>query len=335
MSSTTVLVTGANGYIAQHLVQQLLLSGYKVIGTIRTKEKAERYSKLFNNENLTLEVVPKLESKGAIDEVLKQHPDITVVAHLATPPTSGNDIENEIIKPTVDFAKNVFASIKTHAPQVTRVIYASSIFVMEPPNKLFDTTHPLKDNTWHELTFDQSKSDKMLAYCYSKRIAEELVWEFVETENPNFKLSTILPGGSYGPLVFDEDVTDPMPSSSNFLCQLVTLKKEDPIPQFGLPTTDVRDVARAIIVAFNSGAAVGKRLVAVNGKSTSDLLVELISKYFPDKYDLPDVSVDVSQFAIDQFDKSNEVLGLKYIPLDRTVIDSVSQVLRVKEKGTS
>lgn len=36
MSGKTVCVTGASGYIAGHLVAQLLEAGYKVRGTVRS-----------------------------------------------------------------------------------------------------------------------------------------------------------------------------------------------------------------------------------------------------------------------------------------------------------
>ena len=37
-----VLVTGANGYLAAHVVQQLLESGYRVRGTVRNPNDAEK-----------------------------------------------------------------------------------------------------------------------------------------------------------------------------------------------------------------------------------------------------------------------------------------------------
>ena len=39
MSSTSVFVSGASGYIAQELVKQLIQKNYKVVGTVRSNEK--------------------------------------------------------------------------------------------------------------------------------------------------------------------------------------------------------------------------------------------------------------------------------------------------------
>src|SRR5215467_9580456 len=41
-SGTTVLVTGATGFIAQHCILELLRAGYRVRGTVRDPARAER-----------------------------------------------------------------------------------------------------------------------------------------------------------------------------------------------------------------------------------------------------------------------------------------------------
>lgn len=39
-----VLVTGASGYIASHLIHQLLQKEYHVVGTVRSLANKEKYS---------------------------------------------------------------------------------------------------------------------------------------------------------------------------------------------------------------------------------------------------------------------------------------------------
>lgn len=39
-----ILVTGASGYIASHLIHQLLEKHYQVIGTVRSLENKDKYS---------------------------------------------------------------------------------------------------------------------------------------------------------------------------------------------------------------------------------------------------------------------------------------------------
>lgn len=46
-----VLVTGATGFVAGHLIQQLLMRGYKVRGTVRDLSKPEKFAYLSKLQN--------------------------------------------------------------------------------------------------------------------------------------------------------------------------------------------------------------------------------------------------------------------------------------------
>lgn len=85
----TVFVTGATGFIAQHIIDQLLKEGYKVIGSVRTSQKGDNLVKLYNNPNFSYEVVKDLtNSEEDFDNALKAHPEIEVVLHTASPVNS-------------------------------------------------------------------------------------------------------------------------------------------------------------------------------------------------------------------------------------------------------
>lgn len=43
-----VLVTGATGYIAGHIINDLLSRGYKVVGTVRSLANKEKYAFLYD-----------------------------------------------------------------------------------------------------------------------------------------------------------------------------------------------------------------------------------------------------------------------------------------------
>lgn len=43
----TVLVTGASGYIASHIINELLQRGYYVVGTVRSLANQEKYAFLY------------------------------------------------------------------------------------------------------------------------------------------------------------------------------------------------------------------------------------------------------------------------------------------------
>lgn len=70
-----VLVTGANGYIASHIVDQTLASGYRVRGTVRDMSKAdwmvELFSQRYGKGSFEPVVVKDMSADGAFHETMK------------------------------------------------------------------------------------------------------------------------------------------------------------------------------------------------------------------------------------------------------------------------
>lgn len=66
VTSGTVLVTGANGFIALWVVAYLLENGYSVRGTVRTTQKVERVKEVFKRYGSKLEVV-------VVEDITKVH----------------------------------------------------------------------------------------------------------------------------------------------------------------------------------------------------------------------------------------------------------------------
>lgn len=70
-----VLVTGANGFIATHVVDQLLLAGLQVRGTVRSLEKGQWVQEYFDDKygkgKLELVVVKDFGVDGAYDDAIK------------------------------------------------------------------------------------------------------------------------------------------------------------------------------------------------------------------------------------------------------------------------
>ena len=66
----TVLVTGANGYVAAWTVRILLENGYNVRGTVRSEEKGESLKAMLcthgNVEKLELVVVPDITKASTL-----------------------------------------------------------------------------------------------------------------------------------------------------------------------------------------------------------------------------------------------------------------------------
>lgn len=69
----TILVTGASGYIATHVVEAFLQKGYNVRGTVRTEKTASEvlttHSK--HSEQFSVAIVPDIAAENAFDEAVK------------------------------------------------------------------------------------------------------------------------------------------------------------------------------------------------------------------------------------------------------------------------
>ena len=87
IEKTTVFVSGATGFIASHVVEDLLKAGYKVIGSGRSQEKNEGLLKKFNNNpNLSMEIVEDIAAPNAFDKAFQRRgKEIKVVLHIASP----------------------------------------------------------------------------------------------------------------------------------------------------------------------------------------------------------------------------------------------------------
>ena len=70
-----ILVTGANGYVASHVVDQLLEAGYKVRDTVRDPKKSswmhERFNEKYGSGNFEIVVVEEMTAPDAFDEATK------------------------------------------------------------------------------------------------------------------------------------------------------------------------------------------------------------------------------------------------------------------------
>jgi nucleoside-diphosphate-sugar epimerase len=74
-ASSTVLVTGVNGFIGSHIADQFLKYGYKVRGTSRDPKKhtwlCTLFDKAYGTGRFELVSVPDMEASGAYDDAVK------------------------------------------------------------------------------------------------------------------------------------------------------------------------------------------------------------------------------------------------------------------------
>jgi nucleoside-diphosphate-sugar epimerase len=119
-----ILVTGASGFVALHVINKFIKEGYKVRGTVRSlkdESKLAPIRRLGTKDNLEL-VEADLLNENSWAEAMK---GVTRVIHVASPfPMVSPSDENQLIKPAVEGTRNVLtAAFKAN---VQRVVVTSS-----------------------------------------------------------------------------------------------------------------------------------------------------------------------------------------------------------------
>ncbi|CAH6723393.1 putative NADPH-dependent methylglyoxal reductase Grp2p [[Candida] jaroonii] len=322
---STVFVSGANGYIAQHLIVQLLSKGYSVIGSTRSEDKGENLKKNLNSNDFKYVVIPDIIREDAFDEVLRSNPQITGFFHAASPVVFDvKNLEEDIILPAIKGTTNVLNSIQKFAPQITRFVYTSSYVAIGSHLDTKDTV--LTEETWNQIPREGAE-DSDLAYAISKTYAEKAVWEFVEKNSPNFTFNTVNPTYVLGPQAFDSEVKGTLNFSAEIINKILKLKPEDEVPEFRGVFIDVRDTARAHLFALETNQS-SLRLLCNENYFTNQMCLDIINKNF--SLDLPKGSPgtgnDFSQRPTIDNSKTRSLIG-PFIGLEESVVDTVKQVV--------
>lgn len=254
---TKILVTGASGYIAKHIVLLLLRAGYQVRASVRSPQRADQVRAAMQahlSSHIDLEkalsfVELDLNADAGWTAAMEE---IDTLIHTASPfPYAPPDSEDELIRPAVD---GTLRALKAAAQKgVRRVIMTSSTAAVvygdgPEPGASFDESH------WTDVNHPTCS-----AYSKSKTLAEQAAWEFIANEAPEINLTCINPG-----LVLGAPLDNYYGTSMRVIARLMAAR--DPaVPRLGFSGVDIRDVATAHVEAISRQATFGKRILVVSG----------------------------------------------------------------------
>lgn len=341
----SVFISGATGYIAKHIVGDLLDQNYKVIGTARSQEKIDLLKKQFgNNPNLQMEIVKDIAQPEAFDAAFKKHAkDIKIVLHTASPfHFDITDYEKDLLVPARNGTIGILNSIKKYgADSVERVVITSSYAAVFDLKRDADNTLVLNEESWNPDTWESCQRDPVSAYCGSKKIAEKAAWDFLN-ENKNevkFKLSIVNPVYVFGPQRFDADVSGHLNTSCEIVNQIIHSGKDAEVTDSMCGGfIDVRDVAKAHLLAFQKENTIGKRLILSNGKFVQQDIIDVLNENFPTlkgkiPVGKPHTGAQHNSIgaSIDN-EKTKQILGFKFKTLKETISDTASQILKYEQK---
>ena len=246
---TKVLVTGASGYIGLHCIEQLLADGYEVKGSIRSLSRTEEIEDALKKCGRDLSRLELFEADllkpDGWDDAVK---GCDYVLHVASPFIVGvPKHEDELIRPAVDGTRHIIdAAIKQ---DVKRVVLTSSIAAITD-------THDGK-TVYSEEDWTDTNHPKTSAYYKSKALAEKLAWDLIskQTSQNKTELSVINPSAVLGPTL-----TNDIGTSNEFVRQIL-MGKVPAAPRLHFGFVDVRDVAKAHILAMKTKKAAGERFI--------------------------------------------------------------------------
>ncbi|CEP63349.1 SDR family oxidoreductase LALA0_S08e00386g [Lachancea lanzarotensis] len=334
----SVLVTGATGFIALHLVKDLLNENYKVIGTVRSIEKGDNLKAQFdNNPLLTTVVVKDIAAVSAFDEVFEQHKEqIKIVLHTASPfHFKTTDYEKDLLIPAIHGTKSILESIKKYGAQtVERVVITSSIAAVKDTARFAEADFVYNEDAWNPVTWEGSTVNAPDAYRGSKKFAEKAAWDFLEENRDvvKFQLTTVCPSLIFGPQAFAASAAGQLNTSSEVINSFLHAGPEADLSGLKNDFVDVRDVSKAHLIAFQSKSATGQRLGVNSGQFNSKDLSEILSQNFPQlKGKLPKTTDEgankTEPYAKFDTSKTKKILGFEFINLEKSVCDTAKQIL--------
>ena len=194
--SRPIAVTGATGYVAGHVVRELLERGATVHATARNPADLKKVGHLLKMAEAlpgTLELFKAdLLDEGAFEACFA---DCEVVIHTASPFLVGKqkNPQRDLIDPALKGTRNVLESVN-QTPTVKRVVLTSSVIAIY--GDAIDCQK--RGGTLTEKHWNESSSLDHQPYGYSKTLAEKEAWTMVGSQD-RWDLVTINPGFVMGP----------------------------------------------------------------------------------------------------------------------------------------
>lgn len=313
-----VVVSGANGYIASHVVDQLLLAGYRVRGTVRSAERAAWLQPFFDGrygpDKFSLFEVPDMAAPGAFDEAVR---DAAGFCHVATPVMQAFD-PNASVHVVVDGTLNALRAAAGSASVRRVVLTSSSTAAASPqPGRRF----PINSDTWNDEAEKRAWAPppyeglqrRLDVYAAGKKRAEEAAWEFVRREKPGFVLNAVLPNANMGPVLSTEH--QGYPSTAGWIRALWDGFRGHEDLRFNPSQyyTNVQDNARVHVAALIYEDVAGERLFAFAHPYTWNDILAVFRKLYPQRKfidDIPDLGEDLSEVANERAEELLKRFGL-------------------------
>jgi nucleoside-diphosphate-sugar epimerase len=336
----TILISGANGFVAANIIKELLTNGYAVRGQVRSEASADKVKKAhasYAGNNLSIVIAKDITAPGAFDEAVK---GVHGIFHTASPfVLDAKDFDKELFDPAVDGTLSILRSAKAYGAEVKRVVITSSFASVVDFAAGLNPGKVYTEADWNPMTREEAKAAGPVAgYLTSKALAERAAWDFVANEKPHFTLATVCPPMVYGPIAQDFDSMHKLNESSEDFYNLFNGSKTE-VPGTGFwAYADVRDLALAHRLAYEKPEAAGQRFLITTSGYSYQKFVDIIKEKFPELANKVPAKANPANEAfpdgVYKLDnrKAREVLGIKFRPMEETVVDAVKYLQGLEKK---
>lgn len=332
-----VAVTGANGFIASHLVRILLEAGETVHATVRSLKDVSKYEHLISMPGASPSTLKMFEADltvpGSFDAAFA---GCRGIYHTASPfffALKKGDPEEELMKPAVEGTRNALRSA-LKVPTVKRIVLTSSVaavYLKDPAKTPAD--HYYTEDDWSDLEFLRANKQH---YAESKLVAEREAWRIMKEEVPaerkgKVDLVAICPTLVVGPLLqlrpCDASLSShgmPVNQSCEQILELLDGRKTA-IPNKQKCVVDVRDTALAHYLAMENPRAHGRYLL-INESLPWRVICDMLRRVLPGTNVPTAIEGGEGQpapypQALSSKRKVRNELGLSYTPVEDSLRD--------------
>ncbi|KAL7803849.1 hypothetical protein V8C43DRAFT_320454 [Trichoderma afarasin] len=352
-----VLVTGANGFLAVHLLKQLVEKSFDVIGTVRTDAKAEEVIAAHPEfkDVVKFVCVPHMSARHAYKNIMEET-EIDYIVHTAAPvpDSGGTDFDRDFLIPAVQGNIELLESARLYSKTVKHITVTgstTSVHNAAEPSK----GETLTSNDWNpiEASIAREVQNPRLSYAVSKTLADKAIWEYIEKVKPSFTVSVLLAPLIFGPpiqyLEKDALTTGRANMTTDIFYSLFLNKnaaaKDLTIAMgaaFYTAFIDVRDLAALHIRCFQISSEIwarsGRLLLAAPEPFLPENVLRILQQKLPDAQErftsvpAASIGVDGSRQLLKLDDsEARQIFGDGiYRPLEQTVVDTARRLMHLE-----
>ncbi|KAF8308504.1 NAD(P)-binding protein [Clavulina sp. PMI_390] len=282
-ASAKILVTGASGLLATHVIRTLLSQGSEVVGTVRTPAKGDYLVNLFSSNKFSYTIVENIDAANAFDTIVAAG-NFDGIVHVASPFNMRLSEVSDFMDPAIRGTTNILQSALNLGPTVKRVVITSSAAAILEPHP---APYTYTESDWNEASIravEENRASLGEIYSASKTPAERAAWKFVEEHKSEmaFDLTVICPVWIMGPIIHHVTTPDSLNASHALFWGILKSKQEDLTPEITGASqgyvADVRDMALAHVRALSVEEAGGKRFLAADAPWSNQDVYDVLNE---------------------------------------------------------